>query len=122
MTLEEELGELKAERSDIDDKTCLRVVRPISEVPLEHPRTLRTGLRLANEIKKVGRKWRGSMKSSYCMIGCRLDSFYLSFPVIRRISFLFCLLHSGLYNTLVAWRDTRKRISIFAFYCFRAET
>jgi len=37
-------------------KTCLRVVRPMSEIPLKHPKTLRTGSRLANEIKKVGRK------------------------------------------------------------------
>jgi len=37
-------------------RTHSRVVGPMSEVPLEHSRTLRTGLRLANEIKKVGRK------------------------------------------------------------------
>ena len=41
-------------------KTCSRVVRPMSKEPLEHcrehPRTLRTGSRSANEIKKVGRK------------------------------------------------------------------
>jgi len=33
-----------------------RAVGPMSEEPLEHPRTLRTGSRSANEIKKVGRK------------------------------------------------------------------
>ena len=37
-------------------KTHLRVVRPMSGEPLEHPRTLRTGLRSANKIKKVSRK------------------------------------------------------------------
>jgi len=37
-------------------KTCLRMVGPMSKVPLEHSRTLRTGLRLVNEIKKVSRK------------------------------------------------------------------
>jgi len=41
-------------------KTCLRAVRPMSKVSLEHPRTLRTGSRLADEIKKVNRKWIGS--------------------------------------------------------------
>jgi len=56
-----------------------RAVRPMSEEPLEHPRTLRTGSRLADEIKKVGRKWTGSMESSCYVIGCRLDSFYLPF-------------------------------------------
>ena len=40
------------------------MVRPMSKEPLEHPRTLRTGSRSANEIKKVGRKWTGSMESS----------------------------------------------------------
>jgi len=60
-------------------KTCSRVVRPMSEEPLEHPRTLRTDLRLANKIKKVGRKWTGSMESSCCMIRYRLDLFYLPF-------------------------------------------
>jgi len=63
-------------------KTHLRVVRPMSGEPLEHPRTLRTGLRLANKIKKVSRKWTGSTESSCCMIGCGLDSFYLPFRVI----------------------------------------
>jgi len=33
-----------------------RVVRPMFKEPLEHPRTLRTGSRLANKIKKVSRK------------------------------------------------------------------
>jgi len=33
-----------------------KVVGPMSEEPLEHPRALRTGSRSANEIKKVGRK------------------------------------------------------------------
>ena len=33
-----------------------KAVGPMSKAPLEHPRTLRTGSRLANEIKKVGRK------------------------------------------------------------------
>ena len=37
-------------------KTHWRAVGPMSEVPLEHPRTLRTGSRLADKIKKVGRK------------------------------------------------------------------
>jgi len=37
-------------------KTFSKAVRPMSEVSLEHPRTLRTGSRLADEIKKVGRK------------------------------------------------------------------
>jgi len=60
-------------------KMCLRVVGPMSNEPLKHSRTLRTGSRLADEIKKVGRKWTESTESSYCMIRCRLDSFYLSF-------------------------------------------
>ena len=80
-------------------KMHLRAVRPMSEEPLKHPRTLRTGSRLADEIKKVGRKWTGSMESGYCIIGYGLNSFYLPFQVIWRISFLFCLLHSGLCNT-----------------------
>ena len=33
-------------------KTRLRAVRPMSEVPLKHSRTLRTGSRSADEIKK----------------------------------------------------------------------
>ena len=37
-------------------KTCSRAVRPMSKEPLEHPRTLRTGSRSADKIKKVGRK------------------------------------------------------------------
>jgi len=37
-------------------KTRSRAVGPMSKVPLEYHRTLRTGSRLANEIKKVGRK------------------------------------------------------------------
>jgi len=37
-------------------KTCLRVVGPMYKVPFEHPRTLRMGSRLADKIKKVGRK------------------------------------------------------------------
>jgi len=49
------------------------------EEPLEHPRILRTGSRLADEIKKVGRKWIGSTESGCCMIGCRLNSFHLPF-------------------------------------------
>ena len=60
-------------------KTCSRVVGPISKEPLEHPRTLRTGSRSANEIKKVGWKWTRSTESSYCMIGCGLNLFYLPF-------------------------------------------
>ena len=80
-------------------KTYSRAVGPMSEEPLEYPRTLRTGSRSANEIKKVGRKWTGSMESSYCVIGYKLDLFYLPFQVIWRISFLSCLLHSGLCNT-----------------------
>jgi len=80
-------------------KTRSRAVRPMSKELLEHPRTLRTGSRLANKIKKVSRKLTGSTESSCYMIEYRLDSFYLPFRVIRRISFLFCLLHSGLCNT-----------------------
>jgi len=60
-------------------KTCSKVVRPISKVPLEYLRTLRTGSKSANKIKKVGRKWIGSTEHSYCMIGYRLDLFYLPF-------------------------------------------
>jgi len=39
-------------------KTCLRAVGPMSKVPLEYSRTLRTGSRSADKIKikKVGRK------------------------------------------------------------------
>jgi len=37
-------------------KTHSRVVGPMSEEPLEHPRTLRTGSRSADKIKKVSRK------------------------------------------------------------------
>jgi len=37
-------------------KTYLRVVRSMSKEPLKYLRTLRTGSRLANEIKKVGKK------------------------------------------------------------------
>jgi len=33
-----------------------RVVRPMTKEPLEHPKALRTGSRLADKIKKVGRK------------------------------------------------------------------
>jgi len=51
----------------------------MSKEPLEHPRTLRTGSRLADEIKKVSRKWTGSIESGCCMIECGLDSFYLLF-------------------------------------------
>ena len=60
-------------------KTCLKVVRPMSEIPLKHSRILRMGSRLVDKIKKVGRKWTGSMKSGCCMIGCGLNSFYLPF-------------------------------------------
>jgi len=60
-------------------KMCSRVVGPMSKEPLEHPRTLRTGSRSANKIKKAGRKWTESMESGCCMIGCGLDSFYLPF-------------------------------------------
>ena len=60
-------------------KTCSRVVGPMSKEPLKHPRTLRTGSRSADEIKKVGRKWTGSTESGCCMIGCRLNLFYLPF-------------------------------------------
>ena len=50
-------------------KTHSRVVGPMSKVPLEHPKTLRTDSRLANEIKKVGRKWTGSTEScSECQL------------------------------------------------------
>jgi len=51
----------------------------MSKVLLEHSGTLRTGSRLADEIKKISRKQIGSTESSCYMIGCRLDSFYLSF-------------------------------------------
>ena len=44
-------------------KTYSRAVGPMSEEPLEYPRTLRTGSRLAEKIKKVGRKWTESMES-----------------------------------------------------------
>jgi len=37
-------------------KTYLKVVGPMSKVPFKYPRTLRTGSRSANKIKKVGRK------------------------------------------------------------------
>jgi len=37
-------------------KTHLRAVGPMSKEPLEHPRILRIGSSLADEIKKVGRK------------------------------------------------------------------
>ena len=80
-------------------KMHLKAVRPMFKVPLEHPKTLITGSSLADEIKKVGRKWTGSTKSGCCMIGCRLNLFYLPFQVIKRISFLSCLLYSGLCNT-----------------------
>ena len=60
-------------------KTHLTAVRLTSKVPLEHSRTLRTGSRLAHEIKKVGRKWTGSIESGCCMIGYGFDSFYLPF-------------------------------------------
>jgi len=60
-------------------KMHLRAVGPMSREPLKHPRTLRTGSRLADKIKKVSRKWTGSTESSCCMIGCGLDSFYLPF-------------------------------------------
>jgi len=51
----------------------------MSKVPLKHPRTLRTGSRLADKIKKVGRKWTGNTENSYYMIGYKLDLFYLPF-------------------------------------------
>ena len=60
-------------------KMHLRAVRPMSKEPLKYPRTLRTGSRSADKIKKVGRKWIGNTESSYCMIGYGLDSFYLPF-------------------------------------------
>ena len=44
-------------------KTHSRAVGPMSKEPLEYPRTLRTGSRLAEKIKKVGRKWTESMES-----------------------------------------------------------
>jgi len=46
-------------------KTRSRVVRPMSEEPLEYPRTFRTDSRLANKIKKVGRKWTGCKNLSH---------------------------------------------------------
>ena len=60
-------------------KTCLRAVGPMSEEPLKHPRTLRTGSRLVDKIKKVSRKWTGSTESGCCVIECELNSFYLPF-------------------------------------------
>ena len=63
-------------------KTHSRVVRPMSEEPLKHPRTLRTGSRSADKIKKVGRKWTESMESNCYMIGHELNLFYLPFRVI----------------------------------------
>jgi len=57
-------------------KMCLRAVGPMSKVPLEHPRTLRTGLRSANKIKKVGRKWtRSTVMNRYFP----LSNIYFSF-------------------------------------------
>jgi len=56
-----------------------RAIGPMSKVPLEHPRTLRTGSRSADEIKKVGRKWTRSMESGCCIIRYGLDLFYLPF-------------------------------------------
>ena len=47
--------------------------------PLEHSRTLRTGSRLADKIKKVSRKWTESIESGCCMIRYGLDLFYLPF-------------------------------------------
>ena len=55
-SLEKELEELEAKKVRLMIKMCLRVVGPMSKVPLEHPRILRTGSRSANEIKKIGRK------------------------------------------------------------------
>jgi len=60
-------------------KTCLRVVRQMFKKPLEHSRTLRTGSRLADKIKKVSRKWTESIESGCCMIRYGLDLFYLPF-------------------------------------------
>jgi len=80
-------------------KTCLRVVGPISKVPLKYSRTLKTGSRLADKIKRIGREWIRSTENGCCIIECGLNSFYLLFLAIRRISFLSCLLYSGLYNT-----------------------
>jgi len=37
-------------------KTHSRAVGPMFKEPLKHPRTLRTGSRSADEIKKVSRK------------------------------------------------------------------
>jgi len=37
-------------------KMHFRVVRLMSEVPLEYPKMLRIGLRLADKIKKASRK------------------------------------------------------------------
>ena len=107
-------------------KTRSRAVKPMSEEPLEHPRTLRTGSRLADKIKKVSRKWTGSTESSCCMIGCGLDLFYLPFRVIWRISFLFCLQNSGLCNTNIILQQhgemQEKEPPIFALHCSRVET
>ena len=54
--LEKELRKLEAERSEINKKTYSRAVEPMSELPLRYTKTLRIGLRLADEIRKVGRK------------------------------------------------------------------
>ena len=80
-------------------KMHLRVVGPISELSFGHSKTLRIGSRLVYKIKKVGKKWIESIENNCCMIGYELDLFYVSFLVIRRISFLSHLLHSGLCNT-----------------------
>jgi len=50
------LRKLEAERSEINKKTYSRAVEPMSELPLRYTKTLRIGLRLADEIRKVGRK------------------------------------------------------------------
>ena len=60
-------------------KMYLRVVRPMSKESIEYSKTLRTGSRSANEMKKVGRKWTGSTESGCCMVRCGLGSFYLPF-------------------------------------------
>jgi len=39
-------------------KTCSKAVRLTFEIPLKHPRTLRTGSRSANEINKMNREYR----------------------------------------------------------------
>jgi len=55
-------------------KTHSRVVGPMSEELLKHPRTLRTGSRSANKIKKVCHKLHSANNSTNtCTIPMVLD-------------------------------------------------